>query len=136
MWRGRKFSYVLSIMWSVFISATFGELPLFRSSKDCLSCCCCRLTTCKNVERCVLLQIGLHTHDVSGVSSNALCEWLVIIALCFFHVDDKRCGRNRNSQNYDPVYQFAEMISNSSISEPVLGINLLKPAGYVMHQQV
>jgi hypothetical protein len=42
----------------------------------------------------------------------------------FFHVDDKRCGRNRDSQNHDPVYQFVEMVSNSSISEIVLGIKI------------
>jgi len=39
-------------------------------------------------------------------------------------VDDKGCGRNIDSQNYDPVYQFAETISNSSINEPVLGIKI------------
>jgi len=67
-----------------FICATFGELSLFRSSKDCLPCRYYPLNTCKHVERCVILQIGLHTRDVSGVSSNAVFEWLAIIALYFF----------------------------------------------------
>jgi hypothetical protein len=43
---------------------------------------------------------------------------------CIFRVDDKNCGRNRDSQNYDPVFQFAETISNSSINELVLGIKV------------
>lgn len=52
-----------------------------------------------------------------------LSDWPSLHCI-FLHVDDKCCGRNRDSQNYDPVYQFAEMVSNSSISEPVLGIKI------------
>ena len=114
-------------MWSVSISvcATFRKLALFRSPEDCLSCWCCRLTTCKHAELCVLLQIGLHTHDVSEVSSNAVFEWLAITALYFFARSwQVMWSKQRLSEFWPCVSIFWNVISNSSISEPVLGINI------------